>query len=106
MAAATFAFLDDLHLEVRGYADPDEIAHVTQVDTAQLNAQARPWIWGRPQLQALINSVTAGCGLHRYPPNEQTTARTRTPPWAAPRGSAPAGRGQRPPVWCGPSASP
>jgi hypothetical protein len=31
------------------FADPDEIAHATQVATAQLNARARPWIWGRPQ---------------------------------------------------------
>ena len=27
-----------------------------------------------PQLQALISSVTAGCGLHLYIPNQQTTA--------------------------------
>ncbi len=26
-----------------------EIADATQVATAQLNARARPWIWGRPQ---------------------------------------------------------
>jgi len=31
------------------FADPDEIACATQVATAQLNARARPWIWGRPQ---------------------------------------------------------
>jgi transposase len=31
------------------FADPDEIAHATEVATAQLNARARPWIWGRPQ---------------------------------------------------------
>jgi hypothetical protein len=31
------------------FADPDEIAHATRVATAQLNARARPWIWGRPQ---------------------------------------------------------
>jgi hypothetical protein len=31
------------------FADPDEIAFATQVATAQLNAHARPWIWGRPQ---------------------------------------------------------
>ena len=31
------------------FADPDEIAHATQVATAQLNARARPWIWGRPE---------------------------------------------------------
>ena len=31
------------------YPDPYEIAHATQVATAQLNARARPWIWGRPQ---------------------------------------------------------
>jgi len=33
----------------QSFADPDEIAHATQVATAQLNARARPWIWGRPQ---------------------------------------------------------
>ena len=31
------------------FADPDEIACATRVATAQLNARARPWIWGRPQ---------------------------------------------------------
>ena len=31
------------------FADPDEIAHATRVATAQLNARARPWTWGRPQ---------------------------------------------------------
>ena len=31
------------------FADPDEIACATRVATAQLNAHARPWIWGRPQ---------------------------------------------------------
>jgi transposase len=31
------------------FADPDEITHATEVATAQLNARARPWIWGRPQ---------------------------------------------------------
>jgi hypothetical protein len=31
------------------FADPDEIAHATRLATAQLNARARPWIWGRPQ---------------------------------------------------------
>jgi transposase len=33
----------------QSFADPDEIAHATQLATAQLNARARPWIWGRPQ---------------------------------------------------------
>jgi hypothetical protein len=33
----------------QSFADPDEITHATQVATAQLNARARPWIWGRPQ---------------------------------------------------------
>src|SRR6516162_5370952 len=33
----------------QSFADPDEIAHATHVATAQLNARARPWIWGRPQ---------------------------------------------------------
>src|SRR6516225_8011302 len=31
------------------FADPDEIAHATGVATAQLDARARPWIWGRPE---------------------------------------------------------
>jgi transposase len=31
------------------FAGPDEIAHATRVATAQLNARARPWIWGRPE---------------------------------------------------------
>jgi hypothetical protein len=33
----------------QAFADPDEIACATRVATAQLNARARPWIWGRPQ---------------------------------------------------------
>jgi transposase len=33
----------------QSFADPDEIAHATRVATAQLNARARPWIWGRPE---------------------------------------------------------
>ncbi len=36
------------------FADPDEIAHATRVATAQLNARARPWIWGRPPAQATL----------------------------------------------------
>lgn len=28
--------------------DPNEIAVATEVATAQLNAKAKPWIWGRP----------------------------------------------------------
>ncbi len=32
----------------QSFADPAEIAHATAVATAQLNAHARPWIWGRP----------------------------------------------------------
>ncbi|MGW0760551.1 transposase [Streptomyces sp. NPDC002814] len=31
------------------FADPDEIDDATRLATAQLNARARPWIWGRPQ---------------------------------------------------------
>ena len=31
------------------FADSDEIACATRVATAQLNARARPWVWGRPQ---------------------------------------------------------
>ena len=30
------------------FADPGEIAQATEVATAQLNARARPWVWGRP----------------------------------------------------------
>ena len=30
------------------FADPTEIATATDVATAQLNAHARPWVWGRP----------------------------------------------------------
>jgi transposase len=30
------------------FADPTEIATATDVATAQLNAHAKPWIWGRP----------------------------------------------------------
>ena len=32
----------------QSFADPDEIATATTSATAQLNAGARPWIWGRP----------------------------------------------------------
>jgi hypothetical protein len=30
------------------FADPDKIDYATQAATAQLNAQAKSWIWGRP----------------------------------------------------------
>jgi hypothetical protein len=30
------------------FADPGEIALATRVATCQLNARARPWVWGRP----------------------------------------------------------
>jgi len=30
-------------------ADPGEITCATRVATAQLNARARPWVWGRPE---------------------------------------------------------
>jgi transposase len=33
----------------QSFAGPDEITYATRVATAQLNARARPWIWGRPQ---------------------------------------------------------
>jgi hypothetical protein len=33
----------------QSFAGPDEIARATQVATAQLNARAKPWIWGRPE---------------------------------------------------------
>jgi transposase len=29
------------------FADADEIAHAVEVATAQLNARAKPWVWGR-----------------------------------------------------------
>ncbi len=32
----------------QSFADPDEITQATRIATAQLNARARPWIWGRP----------------------------------------------------------
>ncbi|MFF7535393.1 IS630 family transposase [Streptomyces bobili] len=32
----------------RSFANPDDIAQATAVATRQLNARARPWIWGRP----------------------------------------------------------
>jgi transposase len=32
----------------RSFGDPGHITHATEVATAQLNARARPWIWGRP----------------------------------------------------------
>lgn len=30
------------------FADPDEIEAATTLATAQLNARARPWLWGHP----------------------------------------------------------
>jgi len=36
-------------LSGQDFADPDEIACAPRVATAQLNARARPWIWGRPE---------------------------------------------------------
>src|SRR5262249_53373549 len=32
----------------QSFADPPEIAQATRVATNQLNARAKPWIWGRP----------------------------------------------------------
>jgi transposase len=32
----------------QSFADPAEIAYAVQTATAQLNAHAKPWIWGRP----------------------------------------------------------
>uniref|UniRef100_UPI000B3C334C transposase n=1 Tax=Cellulomonas iranensis TaxID=76862 RepID=UPI000B3C334C len=32
----------------RSFGDSDHIIHATRVATEQLNARARPWIWGRP----------------------------------------------------------
>ncbi|WP_405876735.1 transposase [Streptomyces sp. NBC_00005] len=32
----------------RSFGDRDHITHATRVATDQLNARARPWIWGRP----------------------------------------------------------
>ncbi|GAA0594556.1 hypothetical protein GCM10010174_07160 [Kutzneria viridogrisea] len=34
----------------QSFAGPDDIDHATRVATAQLNARAKPWIWGRPPL--------------------------------------------------------
>jgi hypothetical protein len=31
----------------QSFADPGEIAHATKVATEQLNARAKPWVWGR-----------------------------------------------------------
>jgi hypothetical protein len=46
---STRAWLED-HPRIRQeFADPDEIACATRVATGQLNARARPWIWGRPE---------------------------------------------------------
>jgi len=33
----------------QSFADAEEIDHATEVATAQLNARAKPWVWGRPQ---------------------------------------------------------
>ena len=30
------------------FADPGEIAQATELATAQLNARAKPWVWGQP----------------------------------------------------------
>jgi transposase len=32
----------------QSFATPDEITLATRVATCQLNAHARPWVWGRP----------------------------------------------------------
>ncbi len=32
----------------QSFADPAEITLATRIATAQLNARARPWVWGRP----------------------------------------------------------
>ena len=32
----------------QSFAGPDEITQATELATAQLNARAKPWIWGRP----------------------------------------------------------
>ncbi|WP_308377972.1 helix-turn-helix domain-containing protein [Streptomyces sp. ISL-98] len=32
----------------QSFAGPPEIEHATRLATSQLNARARPWIWGRP----------------------------------------------------------
>lgn len=32
----------------QSFANPDEIEQATRVATAQLNARAKPWVWGRP----------------------------------------------------------
>jgi hypothetical protein len=37
------------NLSSHDFAGPGEIAYATRVATAQLNARARPWVWGRPE---------------------------------------------------------
>jgi len=32
----------------QSFVDTDEIAYAVEVATAQLNARAKPWVWGRP----------------------------------------------------------
>jgi hypothetical protein len=32
----------------QSFANPDEIQAATALATAQLNARAKPWVWGRP----------------------------------------------------------
>ena len=34
----------------QSFATPEEITLATKVATCQLNARARPWVWGRPPL--------------------------------------------------------
>ncbi len=35
-------------LAAQSFATPEEITLATTVATCQLNARARPWVWGRP----------------------------------------------------------
>lgn len=39
-------------------ASPGDIRQATTVATAQLNAKAKPWIWGRPQPPKRIYKLT------------------------------------------------
>ena len=32
----------------QSFSDAEEIAQATRLATAQLNARAKPWVWGRP----------------------------------------------------------
>ena len=74
------------------FAGPTEIEAATVLATAQLNARARPWIWGRPHptdpettpafcLSSLRNSalvLAISDGLHGLPAVGDATARAQS----------------------------